>query len=49
MANKNYRSESPETLKVIGKKVNEGFGIKEFKKVIEIKSSEWKNSFERNR
>ena len=49
MANKNYRSESPETLKVIGKKVNEGFGIKEFKKVIEIKSSEWKNSIEMNR
>ena len=49
MANKNYRSESPETLKLIGKKVNEGFGIKEFKKVIDIKSSEWKTSIEMNR
>ena len=49
MANKKYKPESPETLKVISKKVQEGFQILDFKSVIDIKTSEWKSSREMNR
>lgn len=41
MANKNYKSSTPKTQKYIRARLNEGFVLEDFYKVIEHKSKEW--------
>lgn len=43
VADKNYRSSTRKTKDLIKARWNEGFRLDDFKKVIDIKSSEWKN------
>lgn len=43
VAGKNYRSSTRKTKELIKARWNEGFGIDDFKKVINIKNDEWKN------
>src|SRR5699024_2121209 len=43
VADKNYRSTTRKTKDLIKARWNEGFVVEDFKKVIDIKSEEWKN------
>lgn len=43
-ANKNYRSSTKKTQRLIKARWNEGFRLDDFKKVIDIKTAEWKNN-----
>lgn len=42
--NKNYRHSTKKTKDLISSRWNEGFTLEDFKKVIDVKSDEWKNS-----
>ena len=42
-ADKKYRASTPKTKSCIKSRWNEGFRIDEFKKVIDVKTAEWKN------
>jgi len=42
--NKNFRSKTKNAIKLIKARLNEGYVIDDFKKVIDIKTKEWLNS-----
>ncbi|MEK3909661.1 conserved phage C-terminal domain-containing protein [Oceanobacillus sp. FSL W7-1309] len=44
VANKNYRSSTPKNKALIKARWNDGFRLDEFKSVIDIKTTEWKNN-----
>lgn len=44
VANKNYRHTTRKTQQLIRARMNEGFSVDDFKKVIDIKNAEWKDS-----
>src|SRR5699024_5848191 len=43
VADKNYRHTTRKTQSLIKARINEGFTVDDFKKVIDIKNEEWKN------
>lgn len=42
-AGKNFKSNSKKTKSLINSRIKEGFKVEDFKKVIDIKTSEWLN------
>lgn len=44
VANKNYRHTTRKTQSLIKARINEGFTVEDFKKVIDIKTSEWNHN-----
>ncbi|GGN66371.1 conserved phage C-terminal domain-containing protein [Oceanobacillus indicireducens] len=49
VSGKNYRSSTRKTKDLIKARWNEGFGLDDFKKVIDIKNEEWKNDQKMNK
>lgn len=49
VADKNYRHSTRKTKDLIKARINEGFTIDDFKKVIDIKTKEWKNDKNMNK
>src|SRR5699024_8388563 len=48
-ADKQYRATTKKTQSLIKARVNEGFGVDDFKKVIDNKAAEWKNDNDMNK